>query len=168
MFKTAVEVQLFITVTTALVLKSLHYQSQLSSRNDGAHAEQSIVMYDSILMGSFYVCIPCCFTWAVYRKKSVMQTVLRDGRGEITDGSTASKQRAIQLLQVGLVSPDEMHVLHSYFQWLNNMVHQWNHVFISCERCTVPLSLATIILHKDGFPHYSKTLGFQMLCNMPQ
>ena len=125
--KVAVEVQLFLTVTIALALKCLDGQSS-------ATAELAVSVYDTVLVFSFIICIPVCFLWSIYAKRSMM-TRVREGetlREDAESGSTIELAvRAIKLLRIGLTSNDDMRLLATYFGEIENLVNKWTHVFIS-------------------------------------
>ena len=129
--KVAVEVQLFLTVTIALVLKCLDGQSS-------ATAELAVAVYDTVLVVSFIICIPVCFVWSICVKRSMMARMredetLHEDAGSTTESrsTTESALRAIKLLRVGLTSNDDMRLLATYFGGLENLVNKWTHVFIS-------------------------------------
>ena len=108
----------------ALVLKGLR-----------AEAGSEVVpewAYDWILIASFVIGVPMAFVWAVSRKKDMMEQALRGAAVTIADEqSAAARKRAIQLLQLGLTTNDDMRLLAAYFSKLDAMVNKMSHVFIS-------------------------------------
>ena len=127
MFKTVVEVHIFLVVTIAPVLKQL--------RANDAEAEMvSVQAYDAVLVVSFIALIVVGFVWTVCAKRSMMKVALREraaGGSDDSESSSKSTQRAIRLLHLGLTSNDDMRLLAAFFERLENMVSKWSHVFIS-------------------------------------
>ncbi len=135
LLKASVEAHLVLTVTIALALKCLEYQSSSS-----AATASTASIYDFVLVLSFVICVPTVFIWSVWKKHAMLANALlsqhlastqdvaaEDGHG----GSTAARQRAIHLLQLGLTSADDLKILSAYFHTLDNLVNKSTHVFIS-------------------------------------
>eukprot|EP01045_Picozoa_sp_COSAG04_P025551 COSAG04_NODE_3373_length_2879_cov_1.062950_1_plen_332_part_10 len=126
-FKTLVEAHICLVVTVALVLKFLGTAS--------VSLDQEILtssFYDKVLVLSFVLMVPVGFLWTVFAKRSVMRaSLLERPTGSDDESSTQAKQRAIQLLHLGLTTNDDLRLLSSYFERLENMVNRWSHVFIS-------------------------------------
>merc|ERR1740117_1910425 len=62
----------------------------------------------------------------------MMEQALREAAVSIADEqSAAARKRAIQLLQLGLTTNDDMRLLAAYFSKLDAMVNKMSHVFIS-------------------------------------
>ena len=127
LFKAAVEVHIFLLVSIALVLKCLHGK-------DAADEEVlPVIFYDVVLVCSFVIGIPLGFVSAICAKRSMMEQAMQNitsPREEAADDMQAKKQ-AIQLLQLGLTSNDDMRLLAAYFAKLDAMVNKMTHVFIS-------------------------------------
>ena len=128
MFKTMVEVHIFLVVLIAPVLRDL--------KNDETEAEiVSVAVYDSVLIISFVASIVVGFVWTVYAKRSMMKAALHEravaGSSDGDESSVKATQRAIRLLRLGLTTNDDIRLLASYFEQLENMVSKWSHVFIS-------------------------------------
>jgi hypothetical protein len=130
LFKAAVEVHIFLLVSVALVLKCLRY-------GEGAADEVlPIGFYDVVLIGSFVLGIPVGFAATICAKRRMMEQVLQERAAETSDAvdsddSAAGKRRAIRLLQLGLMSNEDMRLLTAYFAKLDAMVNKMTHVFIS-------------------------------------
>jgi hypothetical protein len=132
MFKTVVEVHIFLVVTIAPVLKGM---------KETGSSEAEIVpieIYDALLVGSFIAAILVGFVWTVWAKRSMMKAALReraamDRSDSDSDRKSSVKatQRAVRLLRLGLTTNDDMRLLAAYFETLENMVSKWSHVFIS-------------------------------------
>ena len=128
MFKTMVEVHIFLVVLIAPVLRDL--------KNDETEAEiVSVAVYDSVLIISFVASIVVGFVWTVYAKRSMMKAALHEravaGSTDGDESSVKATQRAIRLLRLGLTTNDDIRLLASYFEQLENMVSKLSHVFIS-------------------------------------
>jgi hypothetical protein len=89
--------------------------------------------YDVLLIGSWVVGVLLGFVLAVCAKRSMMEQALQElsSRGDVEDSSSAAKERAIRLLQLGLTTNDDMRLLTNYFTKLDAMVNKMTHVFIS-------------------------------------
>jgi hypothetical protein len=127
LFKTVVEVHIFLVVTIAPILKGMKESGSSGSEIVPVEA------YDALLVGSFVAAIFVGFLWTVYSKRSMMKAALRERAAMKSDGESSVKatQRAIRLLRLGLTSNDDMRLLAAYFERLENMVSKWSHVFIS-------------------------------------
>ena len=129
-FKTIVEVHIFLVVTIAPILRGM---------NEKGNNEGEIVpveVYDAILVSSFVAAILVGFMWTVWAKRSMMKAALREraamqNNGSDSESSVKATQRAIRLLRLGLTTNDDMRLLTAYFARLENMVSKWSHVFIS-------------------------------------
>jgi hypothetical protein len=130
MFKTVVEVHIFLVVTIAPILKGM---------KETGSSEAEIVpieVYDALLVGSFVAAILVGFVWTVWAKRSMMKAALReraamDSSDSDSKSSVKASQRAVRLLRLGLTTNDDMRLLAAYFEKLENMVSKWSHVFIS-------------------------------------
>jgi hypothetical protein len=124
LFKVATDVHICLVVTISLIIKAL-----------GDHRDEEVLaigFYDSVLVLTFIFAIPVTFVYSVRAKRTMMRQTLRDRASEdIGNASIRAKQRAIQLLNLGVTNNDDLRLLSSYFQMLENMVNKWSHVFIS-------------------------------------
>jgi hypothetical protein len=128
-FKACVEVHIFLVVTIALVLKCLVGVGTLEGEE--LFGPQ---LYDGLLVTSFIVLLPIGFIWTVLAKRSMMRESLQERSetgGRDAAESTRAKQRAVKLLQLGLTTNDDMRLLQSYFNRLENLVNKWSHCFVS-------------------------------------
>ena len=122
--KMAIELQIFLTVTVALVLKCLQFQTEATD----ARVDADIDVYDFVLIFSFFLLVPATFVWAVCAKRSMMLNSIQEDLSQssgVTTGDTASKRRAIRLLHLGLSSNDDLRELAEYFGRLDAMVNRW-------------------------------------------
>ena len=77
-FKTVVEIHIFLVVLIAPVLKSL--------QSDDAEAEVvPVAVYDAILVISFIASIIVGFVWTVCAKRSMIKAALREHSGVFLD-----------------------------------------------------------------------------------
>jgi hypothetical protein len=107
-FKTVVEVHIFLVVLIAPVLKSL--------QSDDAEAEMvPVAVYDALLVISFIASIVVGFIWTVCAKRSMMKAALREravtGSGSTGSSSAKATQRAIRLLRLGLTTNDDIRLV---------------------------------------------------------
>jgi hypothetical protein len=115
----------------ALVLKCLQ-------NGEGAADEVlPIGFYDAVLIVSFVVGLPLGFAVTICAKRKMIEQVLQEratagseNAGD-DDDSVAARRRAIQLLQLGLTTNEDMRLLTAYFAKLDAMVNKMTHVFIS-------------------------------------
>eukprot|EP01046_Picozoa_sp_COSAG06_P030557 COSAG06_NODE_2910_length_6103_cov_2.350600_4_plen_169_part_00 len=124
-FKLAVELQLFLTVLIALTL---------SNEDDAAQ----IALFDLLLLLSVFGML-VCLVWNVYAKLKLMRQALRKPMAEEDTEATAIK-RAVQLLQLGLISNEDTRLLSTYFGKLDRMANKWNHVRAALYASPVCLS----------------------------
>eukprot|EP01052_Picozoa_sp_SAG31_P027783 SAG31_NODE_2629_length_5350_cov_2.286612_5_plen_713_part_01 len=122
-FKTAIEMQILLTMIVALVLKNiagLAPDEVLLSRD----------FYDEFLTCAFIVLVPVCFVLTLLRKKWLLRHVLQYSE-TADDPVTSARQHALQMLQLGISSDADVELLSTFFDRVRASADRDFHAFIS-------------------------------------